>query len=239
MSFVPTDHTNPGFNALLGTIGNLVTEMSTLCEQALIEACLSIENNDRDLARGISKKDGRINQLEGDITMSVASAIARHNPVAHDLHALMGSVKLAQEFERLADHAKNVGRRNSWLLKMGSEVAFKEQIIELGRNTRDMLHEFLSAETANDMERISVVWHMDSKVNDIYMDIMRKALDGEASDDSRVLINTIFIAKNFERIGDKVKNLAEVVTYQQTGEIVDFDSQGDEADDDETGAEDS
>lgn len=224
---------------MLGTIGNLVSEMAKLCEQALSEAGMAVKDNDYDISRGIAKKDDKINRLESEIIMSVANAIARHNPVAHDLHALMGSVKLAQEFERLADHAKNIGRRCSWLIKMDVDVAFKDEIVRMCDITSKMFQEFLSAETANDMKRLSDVWHMDDKVNDIYMSIMKKALDGEASDNSRILINTIFIAKNYERIGDKVKNLAEVVTYQQTGEIVDFDSLDDDSDDDETAVKDS
>ena len=238
MSFVPTDHTNQQFNEILGKIGHSVSEMASLCEKALGEANDSVKNANFELSRGIAKKDSAINRLEGDIIMSVANAIARHNPVAHDLHSLMGSVKLAQELERLADHAKNIGRRNSWLAKKQKEVAFKDEIIELGERTQVMLREFLSSETSNDMKRMSEVWHMDDKINDIYMSVMRKALDGEASEDSRVLINTIFIAKNYERIGDKVKNLAEIVTYQRTGEIVDFDS-FDEDIDEETAVTDS
>lgn len=237
MSFVPTAHTNPSFNDALATIGAQMTEMSRLSEASLRDACEALENRDYDLAKGIAGKDGRINGLQSEIILSVATTIAKHNPVAHDLHSLMGSVNLAQELERLADHAKNIGRRYRWLLKMDSDVAFKEEILEISRILREMYREFLSAENSSDMKRISEVWHMDDKVNDIYMSVMKKALAGEASDNPKVLINTIFIAKNFERIGDKIKNLAEVVTYQETGEIVDFDSM--DEDEDETAAGDA
>ncbi len=223
MSFIPVRHTNPAFNEQLGVIGAQVTELSSLCERALADTCRALSQGDRELAREISKRDARLNQLEGEVIVSVATAIARHNPVAHDLHALMGSVKMAQEFERLADHAKNIGRRVAQLIKRGQQVAYSDEISELGERTLAMLREFLAAEAAGDIDRAVEVYKWDETVNEIYTSVMAKALVGESEEDPRVLINTAFIAKNFERIGDKVKNLAEVAYYQKTGEILDFD----------------
>ena len=232
MSFVPTNHTNPGFNEILGIIGAQVTDMANLCEIALATVCQALETNDRELARSIYQRDGAINDLEVQISMSVATALARHNPVAHDLRALMGSVKMAQEFERLADHAKNIGRRIAWLAKYKSKVAFEDDIHQLGAYTHAMLKEFLLAEAANDTDRAVEVWRRDKRVNDTYMRVMERALSGEAKDEPRVLINSVFIAKNFERIGDKIKNLAEIANFQKTGVNADFDDYFDDEEDD-------
>ena len=233
MSFLPTDHTNPAFREMLVAIGDLVTDMAARCHRALGDACESLKSTDAALAKSVAKRDGAINDLEKEITLSVATAIARHNPVAHDLHALMGSVKLAQEFERMADHSKNIARRTRWLARYGKEVAFKEDMHALGARVLAMLDEFLAAEKSADMAKVAEIWRMDDRVNKTYMGIMERALAGENKDDPRALINTIFIAKNFERIGDKIKNLVEIVSYQQTGEIVDFDA--DDEDDSEEG----
>ena len=221
MSFVPTHHTNPSFNEALGGVGAQLQEMASLCMAALDEACKSIDSGDREQGRAIYAADVRINQLEESVTGSVASILARHNPVAHDLHALMGSIKLSQELERLADHAKNIGRRNARLAERDTEVAFKDMVQDLGRRTRTMFATYLEAIENNDLDKASKAWSMDKGVNSVYTEIMAKALAGDA-EDPRVLINTVFIAKNFERIGDKIKNLAEIAHYQKTGEVVDF-----------------
>ncbi|MBF2735498.1 MAG: hypothetical protein ISN26_05410 [Betaproteobacteria bacterium AqS2] len=211
MSFVPTHHTNPSFNEALGGVGAQLQEMAELCMNALDEACKSIDSGDREQARAIYAADGRINRLEESVTGSVASILARHNPVAHDLHALMGSLKMSQELERLADHAKNIGRRNARLAERDTEVAFKDMVKDLGRRTRKMFATYLEGIENNDLEKASKAWSMDKGVNSVY-----------------TVINTVFIAKNFERIGDKIKNLAEIAHYQKTGEVIDFEEHEDD-----------
>lgn len=223
MSFLPITHTNPAFNELVGEIGAQLTEMFTLAETALGQACAALADNDADLARSVVRADGRINELESAITLDVATALARYQPVAHDLHALMGSVKIALELERLADHAKNVCRRVCWLHACHGKASFHADLLRLGNVTVEMLHELIVAEVANDNERSLAVRARDREANDIYHGIMERALAGEGRDDQRVLINSLFVAKNFERVGDKVKNLTEIVHYQRTGENLDFD----------------
>lgn len=229
MSFVPAHHTNPTFNDALASVGVQLHEMAGLCMKALEEACAALASGDRDQARQIYREDGRINKLEEEVTANVASILARHNPVAHDLHALMGSIKTAQELERLADHAKNIGRRIARLAEHDVEVTCKQEVIDLGCRTREMLTTFIAAIENDDLEQAARAWSMDKGVNDVYHRVMARTLE-DKDGDPRVLVNTAFIAKNFERIGDKVKNLAEIAHYQKTGEIVDLDDGGDDED---------
>ena len=223
MSFVPTTHNNPSFNDALANIGSQLSDISRLCENSLKIACQVLDIGDAKLAKSISDQDGKINNLEEQITLAVATTLARHNPVAHDLHALMGSVKMAQEFERLADHAKNICRRVVWLQKFELEVAFKADMLKLGKQSLAMLTKFLDAMDEDNIEKARDAWQLDENTNRVYENIMDRALAGEEAGNARQIINSVFIAKNFERIGDKVKNLAEIAYYQKTGEITDFD----------------
>ena len=224
MSFVPATHTNPSFNDALGEIDGMLKRLSTMSEKALTDACEALRSNNAELADSLVQSDKLINKLEEEVLLHVANAIARHSPVAHDLHVLMGAVKLAQEFERLADHAKSISKRLRWLIRFNSEIAFKESIIELVDLTCEMLRQLLESVENDDILESVQAWRLDEQVNRIYLQIMEEAFGGAYQGNPRVLINSVFIAKNFERIGDKIKNLVEITQYQRTGEITDIES---------------
>lgn len=224
MSFVAANHTNPGFNDALAEVDGLLTELAGRSERSLLDTCAALKDNGIEQARAVMRADKEINKLEEEVLLAVANAIARHSPVAHDLHVLMGSVKLAQEFERLADHSKSISKRLSWLIKYDSEVAFKDNILKLAELTCEMLRQLLESVHTGDVPESIHAWKLDEKVNEVYLQTMEEAFGGAYEGEPRALINSVFIAKNFERIGDKIKNLVEITHYQRTGEITDIES---------------
>lgn len=81
-----------------------------------------------------------------------------------------------------------------------------------------MLGEIIDAVKADEPARCAQIWKMDIETNDQYKSIMEQIVDKSANYDRVTLINALLIAKNFERIGDKIKNLAEEIYFQKTGE---------------------
>lgn len=226
MIYVPISHTNPAFREMIIEIDNLLTRMFELTAQTLASTCQALAHDDLELARKTIAQDKEVNEIETQVSISVATTIARHQPVAHDLHALMGSVKIAQELERMCDHGKNICRRLPYLLNAQS-TAFQSELIELGKVIVTMLNEFIAAKEAQDHSRAKAVHSMDKQANQHYRAIVERALGGENSDEPRGLVNALFIAKDFERIGDRIKNLAELIHYQRTGEKLDVDDDDD------------
>ena len=224
MTYIPIIHTNPAFSEMIVELDELVAKMFDLTEEALsltLEAC---RHHDIEKAKVVIANDKLINETDIKIIEHIGTILARHQPVAHDLHALMGTIKLSQELERMCDHAKNICRRLPYIYSTEENI-FEDNLIKLGETTLAMLTEFISAEKKQDYRRAESVYKLDEDVNKAYRKIVNRALAGEGKDDSKTLINTLFIAKDYERIGDRIKNLSEVVHYQLTGENIDFEDE--------------
>ncbi len=219
MSFIPTLHTNPGFNELLEELGAQLNDMVNACEQAIRDTCEALDSGNIAAAKRVIACDEVINELELKISETVAVCVARYQPVASDLHALMSSIKVAADLERLADHAKNICRRLRWLQKNHVSVKpLQPGLLKLGQQVHVMLGEIIDAVKADEPARCAQIWKMDIETNDQYKSIMEQIVDKSANYDRVTLINALLIAKNFERIGDKIKNLAEEIYFQKTGE---------------------
>ena len=219
MSFVPALHTNPGFNEQLTGLGAQLTEMVQACQDALEDTCVALDTGSVEAARRVIACDEKINKLENQVSETVAICVARYQPVASDLHALMSSIKAAADLERLGDHAKNICRRLRWMKKHNVTLnSLQPSLLKLGEQVYAMLEEVIAAEEASDMKRCAQIWKMDIDTNEQYKTIMEQIVDKKANYDRLTLINALLIAKNFERIGDKIKNLAEEIYFQKTGD---------------------
>jgi phosphate transport system protein len=63
------------------------------------------------------------------------------------------------------------------------------------------------------------VWRCDDEIDEIYNSLFRELLTYMMEDPKKIGPSThlLFIAKNFERIGDHATNIAETISYIVTG----------------------
>jgi len=88
----------------------------------------------------------------------------------------------------------------------------------------EQLRDILGAVIARDVDRARAVAARDDRVNRIYHRVVDELIQLMTEDGDLVYRGTrlIMAGQNFERIGDRVTNLAEDLLYRETGEIVDL-----------------
>lgn len=218
------DHLSPAFDRRLDNIRADCDRFAGLVSVALDGSIESLASLDANKALAVIKADRRINMHARETVMSAATVIALHQPVARDLRLLVGWIQMASHLERLADHAKNSAKRVLLMSKRDLKPMFHSELVALGQLCRVLLGGYLAAAQDADAEAAIKVWHEDEKVDEAFHRIMSKAYRGEHTAPSESLVHSVFIAKNLERTGDMVKNLAEVLCYQLTGENIEDES---------------
>ena len=90
----------------------------------------------------------------------------------------------------------------------------------LGKLVLTRLKAVLDAYTRSDLERALVVWSQDDEVDEHYNSLFRELLTYMMGDPRTITAcaHMLFVAKNLERIGDHATNIAEMVSYEITGE---------------------
>jgi phosphate transport system protein len=207
-------HIASAFDRDLETIQAMIMKMGGLVEAALVNASVSIDKRDEELAMKVRKGDKVIDELELRVNEEVARLIALRAPTARDLRTVLTVLKISANLERIGDYAKNIAKRNSVLVQMPPIGDSSGAVRRMARAVESMMKDALLAED---------VRQRDTDVDQMYNAMFREFLTHMMEDPRNITscMHLHFIAKNIERMGDHVTSIAEQVIYLVTGEIPD------------------
>ncbi len=214
-------HIASAFDRDLEAIQAMIVKMGGLVEAAIIDGTRSLETRDVELATQVRDNDKVIDRLEERINEEAARTIALRAPVATDLRILLTTIKIAASLERVGDYAKNIAKRSSVLAEMRGVEGPDATLRRMSRDVQGMLKETLDAFIARDHELAADVILRDQEVDKMYNALFREFLTFMMEDPRNITacIHLHFIAKNIERMGDLVTNMAEQVIYLVTGHM--------------------
>jgi phosphate transport system protein len=214
-----TDHTVKAYDEELQTVGRKIAEMGGLAEQMLVDSMDALARFDAELARKTVAADARLDALQREIEELAILTIARRQPIAVDLRALVAAIHIASDLERVGDMAKNIAKRS---LKIADDARAPRAIVGLrrmGELAGHQLKDVLDAYARADVSRADVVWKRDAELDALEDVVFRDLLTFMMEDPRNISFCThlLFCSKNIERIGDHATNIAETIHYLVTG----------------------
>ena len=106
-----TNHTVKAFDEELGVLSRKINEMGGIAEAMLVEAIDALVKGDKTRAEAVVQRDKALDALQQEIEDLAVVFIAKRQPMANDLRAVMGTVRIAGDIERIGDLFKNIGKR--------------------------------------------------------------------------------------------------------------------------------
>src|ERR1700719_2481007 len=85
--------------------------MGGLAEKQLADSVDALAKRDIERAKRVAAIDTSIDALQREIEEKAVLTIARRQPMAVDLRAIVGALRLANDLERIGDLAKNIAKR--------------------------------------------------------------------------------------------------------------------------------
>jgi len=215
-------HTVSSYEQELKTLDAKIAHMGGLCEQLLAQAIEALEKNDPELAEDVISRDKNIDQLEAEIEDLAVLMIARRQPVALDLRQIITAIRVAGDLERIGDLGKNIAKR---ALAIAGEPQPKRAMLGLkhmGLQALQQLKDVLDSYATRDAEKAKRVWSSDYEIDAMYNSLFRELLTYMMEDPRNITLCThlLFGAKNIERIGDHVTNVAEMTYFMISGETL-------------------
>lgn len=213
-------HTVKSYDDDLKSISRNLGEMVDLVLESLDMVGLMIKTHDEEIVTKIRPHDYKINSLDILIEKKVTTILALRQPMAVDLRYIVSSLKVASNLERSGDQAKSIIKK---IARVGKENFDEDAIssfmlmIEL---CKKMVQKSIESFNEQDFELAQIVLQSDDEIDNIYkkfFDIKDK--ESFSQRDLKRIINTLFIAKNFERLADHSTNIAEIAQFVVTGEI--------------------
>lgn len=213
-------HIVSSFTDDMNELDSLVLQMGGLVEQQLKDATIALKKEDRELAKKVLKGDEAVNELEATLNDTAIKILALRQPVAMDLRNVVVSLKIARHLERMGDYSKNIGRRTNTLAKADAYTGSVATLIRMSEKTQAMLKSVLDAYSHRDAEKADLVRAEDQQVDLMLNSLFRELLTYMMEDARNIsgAMHFLFMAKNIERIGDHIADIAKETMYMVTGE---------------------
>lgn len=154
--------------------------------------------------------DQDVNQLEKDVDHLGMQILLKFQPAALDLRRIMGTLRVANNIERIADQASSIAKRARQinLLPEMAEINLIQPLFQLCQGNLDASFLAFSENDARSAEQV--------RAADKELDRAEKAFDQEMlrvmesqGNSLEGYLHLIFIARFLERIGDHGKNICE------------------------------
>jgi phosphate transport system protein len=211
------------FDQELAELKSGVLRMGSMVEQAIAESMRALVERENSLANDVIARDEEVNELHRQLRERAFMIMATQQPVARDLRLITSFQMMVVELERMGDHAVGIARaarrlNNLPLLKPYIDLPRMAELVEL------QVHEILGAVIEADQERARTIAARDDEVDIIYHRLWDELIQCMVKDPETVerAANLLFLAKNLERIADRVTNIAEDVVFLHTGHIVEL-----------------
>lgn len=212
-------HIVRSFDDELGALRAKVGFLGERSAGQLAGAIKALVNHNVDLARLTVLEDDAIDMLDTQIEKEAVTLIARRQPMAIDLREIVGAFRIAAEFERIGDLAKNIAKRAVALGPQPLPESLAGRMDAMATMAVRQLEQVLQAYDRLDPGAALEIRDSDVKLDELHTDFFADALQLIESDGSRAAQTThlLFCAKNLERIGDHATNIAESIHLIATG----------------------
>ena len=208
-------HSVVQFEKEIEEVKNLVLQMGGGAEQRLSKALTGLIEGDAALLDWVAASDREINALELEVDEKCVGILARRQPVARDLRLVISIMKIITDLERIGDECGNIANRMKESDLDSIPRSMSRTIRHLGQNVVDMLRTVMDAFARVDSDLSRRVFEQDREVDEEYTAVLRQLMT-YVMEEPRYLhhvMNFIWCARSFERIGDHIKNIGEYTIF--------------------------
>jgi phosphate transport system protein len=214
------EHIVSSYEDELTHLAQSISEMGGVVEVAVGNGVRALLKLDHGLARATIDNDKRIDEMQRRIDEMAVSMIARRQPMARDLRAIITSIHVANDLERVGDMAKTISRRTLQIEGLSLAPKFYNGVKHMSDLILRQLKEALDAYSNRNAQAAIGVFNADDEIDALYTSLFRELLTYMMEDPRNITQCThlLFCSKSLERVGDHATNIAEHAYYLETGQ---------------------
>ena len=214
------EHIVSSYEDELTALAQAISGMGGEVEAAVGSAVDALLKLDPARARQIVENDKRVDEMHRRIEEMAISMIARRQPMARDLRAIVTAIQVANDLERVGDMAKAVSRRAMQIEGLSLAPKFYNGVKHMANLILRQLKAALDAYSNRDPDAAVDVINADEEIDAMYTSLFRELLTYMMEDPRNITPCThlLFCSKSLERVGDHATNIAERAFYLETGQ---------------------
>ena len=195
--------------------------MSGDAQAALAASVEALLQRDGRKAEDVIANDREIDRQENEIEEQVIRLLATQQPMARDLRFLTASMKIANDLERVGDHAVNIAQSAERLL-VNRPIVPEPELVEMVRQARTMLADALDAFVRGDAQAGRAICRRDDGVDALHQSMFRILLTHMMEDPHIIgaAMDLFLVSRHLERVADLATNIAEDVVFLVEGKSI-------------------
>jgi phosphate transport system protein len=195
---------------------------ASLVENMINKSIKGLLKKEKDMLDEVIKTDEpKANDLEIEMDEWCVEMIGKFEPKAKDLRTIMMISKMANDLERIGDHAVNIAESSLYLIERPSVKPLID-IPRMAELTTAMLQDSITSFINENDQLARNVCERDDMVDGLRDQVLRELITFMSSDSATIerSIHLMRITTNLERIADLSTNICEDVIFMVKGKII-------------------
>ncbi len=209
------------FHVELDKLQSRLVGMAGLAEEMVKLAVRALLDRDPELAAEAMRRDRAVDALEVEVEELAIQLLALQQPMARDLRFITMAMKIANDLERVGDHAVNIAEEVEYIAGAAPFPPLPE-IEEMVRLATEMLADSLDSFIRLDSELARDIGRRDDRVDELHDNVFRILLTHMMEDPRKITagMDWFLASRNLERIADLATNIAEDVVFLVEGRTI-------------------
>ena len=207
------------FHDELDGISASLLQMAGLVKAAMADATSALLGSDLALAEKVIQDDDVIDNIQHDLDARTISLMARQQPVASDLRALVTSLRMSADLERMGDLAHHIAKQARMRFPNCAVPAELTSTIEdMGRVAVAIIDKLSAVMEHRDTVRALEIETDDDDMDRLHRKLIATLLDDNWQHGVEAAIDMTLLGRYYERCADHAVSIARRVYFLVTGD---------------------
>ena len=206
------------FQDELDGVTQTLSELSALVSGAITQATHALLTADLSEAEAVIAADDRVDEIQHELDARIIDIIARQQPVASDLRALVTALRMSADLERMGDlahHIAKVTRLRHPGAAVPSELLLTVE--EMGKVARLISDKVGGIINSKDIDKALEVEKDDDEMDLLHRKLFTVLLDPSWPHGIETAIDMTLIGRYYERYADHAVSVSRRIHFQVTG----------------------
>ena len=208
------------FQDELDSVSQTLFDLSVMVSDSMARATKSVMTKDLKLAEEVITSDEKIDTVQHDLDARIIDIIARQQPVASDLRALVTALRMSADLERMGDLAHHVAK----LVRLRHpESAVPAELLSLveaiGETAEKIATKTGVVISTRDVALAAQVEKDDDEMDNLHRKLISTLVEPSWPHGVETAIDLTLLGRYYERYADHAVSVARRVIFLVTGKF--------------------
>ena len=206
------------FQDELDGVSQTLVDLTNMVSESMGKATDAILNVDLKLAEDVIKTDENIDSVQHELDARIIDIIARQQPVASDLRALVTALRMSSDLERMGDFAHHVAKTARY---RHPAAAVPKEAVEIVREMSKVAQQIATKTgvviASRDTDLALEVEKDDDRMDALHRDLISTIVGMKWDQGVESAIDLTLLGRYYERYADHAVSVSRRVYFLVTG----------------------